>query len=310
MRIHLTRSQIVSLFLSCLASVLGTVFYVVSFSGGALYPHGAAYVLLWAVPCATFAVITLLLKADGKLTLVLPEKTESTPSLRVMGGCAGLAALLFGGYLIGCALRAPAGTPAQKVFLALLSGIFAIGGAAFLFFSPLAASSHMTRDGLTGMSLLLSLLFYPLYLYFDTSLPKNAPVKLLLLVAYLLAMLCVLSETRAALGKGYPRMTHAVALGAAPFCATVSVGSLLAAVIGGEEPAFGFPPLLLLLFFFLYIYIKELLRFGVIPSPENPSESLAAPRETVTAPAEGSEPDETTPVSQSQDNGNEDSGHE
>ncbi len=310
MRTRPTRSQLVSLFLSCLASVLGVVFYAVSFAGGALYPHGAAYVLLWAVPCAAFAVITLLLKTDGTLTLVLQEKTDSSPSLRVIGSFAALAALLFGGYLIGCALRAPDGASVRTVLPAFLSGILAIGGAAFLPFSPLTASSRMTRDGFTGISLLLSFLFYPLYLYFDTSLPKNAPVKLLLLVAYLLAMLCVLSETRAALGKGYPRMTHAVALGVAPFCAAVSAGSLLAAAISGEEPAFGFPPVLMLLFFFLYIYIKELLRFGIIPSLQDPLEFAPVPQEIAAVPGEGSEADESTPISPSRDNGSEDSGRE
>ncbi len=82
----------------------------------------------------------------------------------------------------------------------IFAGVLALPGSLFSLFG--AENGHAPLPAmLTGLSLVFSCALYALHLNFDTETPKNASMKLLLILVYLFLTLFYLSEIRRILGK-------------------------------------------------------------------------------------------------------------
>ena len=92
-------------------------------------------------------------------------------------------------------------TPEISSIIALFAAVFAILSIVYFVFTGMIEKHISIRRANYGLLALLFLCFYLAYIYFDTSLPINAPNKISDQMAYLSATLFFLYETRLSLGR-------------------------------------------------------------------------------------------------------------
>ncbi len=166
-----------------------------------------------------------------------------------------MSCVLFG-INIAYAIQYPHVLTARLTLIA--ASVFLLFGGLFPLFA-LGKKPNPVGGCLTGISLTLACLFFPLHLYFDTLAPKNASLKLLLSLALLFAALFFLSEVRRILGRNIPVFYRIARPIAAHLAAMLAVAPIAFAFAVKAPPIGGYVPYLFLCLFFLYIIIGILL---------------------------------------------------
>ena len=154
--------------------------------------------------------------------------------------------------------------------LVLLSAVFAFVCAAYLVIS-LIIESRASR--LRANLAMLSLLFfasYVAYLYFSTTLPLNAPNKLVDEMAYLFAAAFFLYETRLTLGRALWRGYIAFGFVAALLCAYSSIPSIIYYMVEKKQICNSIYESVLTLCLFLFISARTLLTGELIIDKVSP----------------------------------------
>ncbi len=241
--------------LCAVSFICGAITLGILLSRGGHYFHGGAYVALavtLALTSAASAVTAFVLRRSIPATQASFGGHLGSISMHTL--CiAGI--LLFGIYhIVRGVMLIPSALPAGICLL--LSGALAVLGFRFSMHS-------MRRDELavviSGTGLSMSCLFYALYLYFDASTPKNAGMKHLLILTFLLLALFFLSEIRRVLEKKqslFYMITNALAL---QLTAALSVAPV-AMTIAGHAPLTGDVfTYLFVIVSFLYIIIWSVL---------------------------------------------------
>ena len=159
----------------------------------------------------------------------------STPATYVPAGICGAAVLFFGVNLITAkqppksALNAAIVGPLQTAV-----GIIAVVAVSYFILNAFITSPPSVLRSAAGCISVLTVSLYAAYLYFDTTLPMNAPNKIVDQTAFLSCALFLLYETRISLGRGKWRLYPAFGLISALLCAYSSVPALIVYIVRSE----------------------------------------------------------------------------
>lgn len=145
-----------------------------------------------------------------------------------------------------------------SVLLPLL-GVLAILGAFYFLFAVLHETKHCDLRAATGIICTLFLILYAGYLYFDTQLAINAPIKLADQLAYVAAALFFLQETRVSLGREKWPFYTAMGFIAALLCAYAAIPALFVYFFEGRLISNSPEEIFVTLFLFAYILCRTIL---------------------------------------------------
>ena len=115
-----------------------------------------------------------------------------------------------------------------------------------------------------------------MYLYFSTALPINSPNKMLDQMAYLLAAVFFLYETRLSFGREKWRPYIAFGFIAATVCAYSSIPSIILYISNGETVSNTIYESTLTLALFIFIISRIILTAGLIEAKSSPTVSAIA----------------------------------
>jgi len=150
-----------------------------------------------------------------------------------------------------------------EVILALLSFLSVI----YLILCAIQKQRHSTKRAMLGLCISIFFAIYATYLYFETSLPINAPNKLVDQMAYLFTAIFFLFETRISLGRELWRPYVATGLIASTLCIYASIPSAIAYFSKGlliSNSIFDFA-----LTFFVAIYaLARVAQYAILKSDE------------------------------------------
>ncbi len=140
--------------------------------------------------------------------------------------------------------------------VAVLFGVLLLVNAIY-YLAVAAGKTPSVVRGVTGLFSIPAPITYAMCVYFNTTIPANAPIKICIVSAFMAVVLLLLIELRISLGKPLMRLTKSL-------CWMLSIvigGSAIAGIviaIRGEESPYPLYPFLYLFFSFLYIYIRAL----------------------------------------------------
>ena len=227
------------------------------------YLHGG----LW-VTALVFVLVNAVLQlplalSDRDLDTALAGGRSSLPlSQRLAALLATLAALSFAG---GNAVLAVRAADARRIaanaaemrdstgmcVTAVLACAFFLIGAAGLLLECFVDGQHPAAQTLLRLALPLASVTFSLYLYFDKSVPRNASLKLLVSLSFLLIALLWLRE---AVGNPRPRLAVYLARAATPLTGALGCALLLLGIV--KKAVFVSPTVALcLIFLSFYFYM-------------------------------------------------------
>lgn len=160
--------------------------------------------------------------------------------------------------------------PEIGVILAFLSAIFAILSIIYFVFTGMIEKVVSIRRANYGLLTLLFLCFYLAYIYFDNSLPLNAPNKISDQMAYLSATLFFLYETRLSLGREKWRPYIAFGFIASLLTAFSSIPALIIYFAEKRIISNSIYETLLTLALFVFITSKLMLTANLIEDKKSP----------------------------------------
>lgn len=143
--------------------------------------------------------------------------------------------------------------------LGMLSAIFALLSILCFFFDVYYDKRENQKKAYFGMAAALFFALFAVYLYFDKSLPINAPNKITEQMAYLFAALFFVYETRNALGRSLWRLYTASGLIAALLTAYNSIPALILYFAKGELICDSIASALLTLLVSIFIAVRIVL---------------------------------------------------
>ncbi len=154
-----------------------------------------------------------------------------------------------GSLLSGKALTFP------NILLLLLA---TLGIAAAVNFSLNLFSEKVRSTARAAFSILTALFLagYAAFLYFDSSLPKNAPTRIVDEMAYLFTAVFFLYETRISLGRRLMRAYVSFGLSAMLLCAYSSIPTLIVYLTKGAMISYSLAECVLTLSLFVYILLR------------------------------------------------------
>lgn len=230
------------------------------------YLHGG----LWIT-----ALVFVLVNAVLQLPLALSDRdldtalaggrSSLTLSQRLAALLATLAALSFAG---GNAVLAVRVADARRIaanaaemrdstgmcVTAVLACAFFLIGAAGLVLECFVDGQHPAAQTLLRLALPLASVTFSLYLYFDKSVPRNASLKLLVSLSFLLIALLWLLRLREAVGNPRPRLAVYLARAATPLTGALGCALLLLGIV--KKAVFVSPTVALcLIFLSFYFYM-------------------------------------------------------
>lgn len=230
------------------------------------YLHGG----LWVT-----ALVFVLVNAVLQLPLALSDRdldtalaggrSSLTLSQRLAALLAALAALSFAG---GNAVLAVRAADAKRIaanaaemrdstgmcVTAVLACAFFLIGAAGLLLECFVDGRHPAAQTLLRLALPLASVTFSLYLYFDKSVPRNASLKLLVSLSFLLIALLWLLRLREAVGNPRPRLAVYLARAATPLTGALGCALLLLGIV--KKAVFVSPTVALcLIFLSFYFYM-------------------------------------------------------
>ena len=163
----------------------------------------------------------------------------------------------------------------------IFTAIFAVLSLVHFALTALVESHSSTGRANFGICTVLFLALYSIYLYFSTELPINAPNKALDQMAYLLAAVFFLYETRISLGREMWRVYSAFALATAALTAYTSIPAIITyyvkgyVIFGSQNEAF-ISLEEYMLTFALFIYVTAKLFLTITLKEECPNEFVNA----------------------------------
>ncbi len=158
----------------------------------------------------------------------------------------------------GLTLQASSLLSQPLAIVEILLFIFSVFTVAYL--AATALNSARLSSGRAGLGLCAVIFFalYATYLYFEASLPINAPNKLVDQMAYLFASLFMLFETRISLDRQTPRAYVALGLTAASIAAYSAIPSIIVYVLSGKSVSNSVYDITLALAFCVYVTLRLL----------------------------------------------------
>ena len=153
----------------------------------------------------------------------------SSPISMVSSGILAIAVAFLGASL---AIRAKArtdainavnGSPDLLSILEIVLAILSLLTVIYLIACTLGRSRHSSKRAMLGLCAAIFFAVYAIYLYFESSLPINAPNKIVDQMAYLFTAIFFLFETRISLGRELWRPYVAIGLVSATLCLYASV---------------------------------------------------------------------------------------
>ncbi len=125
----------------------------------------------------------------------------SSPLNYIFSGTVGAAILLYSGYALSAGFR-------LKSILLIITGFLAILSTVHFILASVTTVVSSERRADFGIITVIFLALYAAYLYFDSSLPINSPIKIVDEMTYISAALFFLYETRISIGREkWPRYT-------------------------------------------------------------------------------------------------------
>ena len=143
--------------------------------------------------------------------------------------------------------------------LALLCAMCAVASAVGLFFYVMIGDRKSPARSYFLMLISVSFILYAIYLYFDTTLPINAPNKITDQLAYVAASIFFLFEAKISMGQNNWRWYSAVGYTAAILCAYSSVPGISAFFINNEIVSNSIYETILTFTLFLFITARLIL---------------------------------------------------
>ncbi len=230
------------------------------------YLHGGLWVTA-LVSVLVNAVLQLLLAfSDRDLGTALSEGRASSPFVqRLAALLATLATLSFAG---GNAVLAVRAAEAKRIaanaaemrdstgmcVTAVLAGALFLVGAVGLLLECFADGRYPTPQTLLRLALPLASVTFSLYLYFDKSVPRNASLKLLVSLSFLLLALLWLLRLREAVGNPRPRLAVYLTRAATPLIGALGCALLLLGIV--KKAVFVSPTVgICLIFLSFYFYM-------------------------------------------------------
>ena len=255
-QVYLTLSILLALALAAVRSFALLSYYdpaIGYFEAGVALPELASLLTLLALPLALSVPFVL---GGGKLAsearrFHLPTAFASALLAFLLLAFAALhVSELLGELSLGHEADARA-----TVTLLLAAGLAVLGSVSFILSASMGAEIS-ARRALSSSAFVLFAVTYALFLYFDTTLPINAPEKLLSQLALLSVAIFFLYEARIAIARPMPGMRAAFGFLALILSAASSIPSILYYLTYGktvlESPVHDF----LLLASFLYIMAR------------------------------------------------------
>jgi len=191
-------------------------------------------------------------------------------------------------------VRSASYTSRLSRLLVLILGFLALLSVGYFLVSALSVKRRSLKRSKYGLVTLIFLCGYIAFIYFDTSLPLNAPVKIVDIMAYLFAALFFLYEIRLSLGR--EKWRHYISYGfmASLLCAYSSIPSLIVYFARGQVISTSGYESILTFTLFIFITLKIFLTSTLTPDKTSPVvERLiasAAKRQEELEPIEEDEP--------------------
>ena len=261
----------------CAPSVLRTMALLFDFDyGSGYFTEGKALITAASVSLASliFLLITF------SFTVRVPEKLRASfnsPATYVPVGAVGAALVFFAtnAYLKLRALGAPVIQLIKAKNPAAISGlvltVFAVSACVFFIANALIVEKSSLTRAFFGICTVLFLIFYFGYLYFDKTLPINAPNKIIDELAYISAASFFLFETRISLDTEYWRSYVTFGFIAATVTAYSSIPSVIIYFVNGKIISNSIFETALTLTLFIFILSRTVLALQL---PEDSEDSL------------------------------------
>lgn len=248
----LTPTVTLLLAVTAVAVTLRAVAYLRYYDPSTCYltDHTLHTISAWLV--AATAVLLLICR------LVVGEKRRiasfATPATAVPSGLCGTLLLAFSLRLFSL----PTSSSPQRL-LAIMAALLGLGGACHFLLNALLRDRRSVLRGVGALCTVLFLAIYATYLYFDGTMPLNAPSKLTSQVAYLFSALFFLYEARISLGREKWGGYFPLALLMTLLTGYAAIPDLLLYLIRGREAAVSLYDPLLLMALFLYALSRVIL---------------------------------------------------
>lgn len=236
-------------FTSLAAFILCALFLTVV---GILSDHPLTYLSggFWIAFC-----VILVLNAVSQIPMTVLSRglatLPPTPGRAALAGILAAAASL--AHSVGTVYLAVVSAGAPRITL-LLAALFSLIGAVGLALRAVFPGKYPTAEVLTLLPLPLSCVSYALYLYFETTIPKNGSLKLLVSLCFLALALYLITDIRRSVGEPRPRLSLFLARAAAPLLASVSFSALYWKIFRGVS-AFGATAYVFLAAFAFYMFL-------------------------------------------------------
>ncbi len=183
------------------------------------------------------------------------------PVTYIPAGLCGASLLFVAKYLFESFYKLTTGKDSSPLTsgLALISGIFALAAVAAFAAFVICRGRLNTVRALFTMAISIFALLFASHIYFDTSLPLNAPNKITDLVAYIFVSLFFLFEARISLGREKWNLYTLFGGMAALLCAYSSIPSLIAFFAEGYIISTGIYESILTFTLFIFITARLIL---------------------------------------------------
>jgi len=150
----------------------------------------------------------------------------ASPLNYVFSGTLGAAMLLFAGYALSQAI------PERKILL-IITAILAVISTVHFVLASLTTKTSSAKRADFGIITVIFFAAYAAFLYFDTTLPINSPIKIIDEMTYIASSLFFLYETRISIGREkWPRYT-ALCFTAAVLSAYSAIPALILYAVNG-----------------------------------------------------------------------------
>ncbi len=242
------------------------------------------------VAIAALIMITYMFTAKRDMRLI-PNFT--TPATYVPTGLVSLTLLFLAKEFLvkGRELRENAAIARSgiiELFIIYAVAILSVISVMHFVLTALDERAHSGERARFGLSTVILLALYSIYLYFDVSMPINAPAKITDQMAYMFAAIFFLYETRLSLGREKWRAYISFGFIAAMLTAYSSIPSIIIYIVNGTEISNSIYESVLTFALFIFITARILLTSDLINDETSKTASslirLAEAREAELAP--------------------------
>lgn len=251
-----------------IATVLAVAFRTVATLSGFDFDGGASGLIYYEsgalIGVANWTAVAAIVLSLGFIFIARsfnPRVTFDSPLTYVPSGAVATALIFISANMLYSA-RVAAGSLISREALTfpniLLIILAVLGIAAALNFSLNLFSEKVRSTSRAAFSILCALFLagYAAFLYFDPSLPKNAPTRIVDEMTYLFAAVFFLYETRISLGRRLMRAYVSFGLSAMLLCAYSSIPTLIVYLSKGRMISHSLAECVLTLSFFVYILLR------------------------------------------------------